>query len=236
SRPLFRNNAPLRRAINYALDRAEIVRQGGPLVGRRTDQLLPPATLGYHDASLYPITAPDLHTARRLARGHLRGGNTVLYVPDVAVALRRAAIIQYDLEQIGLHVQVRGFARAVLISKIATRGEPFDLALTGWTGFTPDPQDFLVRLLDGRAISASDNFDVSYFNVASVNRQLEADDALPAPQRYAAFAATETNVLRRYAPVAPIMNQLSYVLVSTRVHCFAYNYFGGFDLGSACVA
>jgi peptide/nickel transport system substrate-binding protein len=235
SRPLFRDNAPLRRAINYALDRPEIVRQGGPLVGHRTDQLLPPATLGYRDSSLYPLAGPELRVARRLARGHLRAGNAVLYVADVPVALRRAAIIQYDLGQIGVHVQVRAFARALLITKIATRGEPYDLALTGWTGFTPDPQDFLLRLLDGHTITAGDNFDVSYFNVASVNRRLEADNTLPAPQRYEAFATSETNILRRYAPVAPIMNQLGYVLISARVHCFTYNYFGGFDLGSACL-
>jgi len=236
SRPLLHNNAPLRRAIDYALDRPEIIRQGGPLAGRRTDHLLPAATLGVRNAPLYPLGGPDLRTARRLARGHLHGGKAVLYVADAPVALRRAAIIRYDLAQIGLDVEVRSFARAVLLSKVSTRGEPFDLTLTGWTGFTLDPADFLVRLLNGRAITTNDNFNLSYFDVPTVNRQLATSDAVPAPQRYAAFASLETKILRRYAPVAPIMNPLAYILVSSRVRCFSYNAFGGFDLGSACLS
>ena len=77
---------------------------------------------------------------------------------------------------------MRSSARAVLLSKVSTRGEPFDLTLTGWTGFTLDPADFLVRLLDGRAITTSDNFNVSYFDVPALNEQLAATDALPAPK------------------------------------------------------
>jgi hypothetical protein len=68
-----------------------------------------------------------------------------------------------------------------------------------------------------------------------VNRQLAAADALPMPRRYAAFVALETDILRQYAPVAPLMNPLAYILVSRRVRCFAYDAFGGFDLGSACL-
>jgi peptide/nickel transport system substrate-binding protein len=232
---LFHDNAPLRRAVNYALDRPEIIRQNGPLAGLRTDQLLPPATLGFHDAQLYPLKGPDFETARQLARGHLRNHRAVLYVADAPAALRRAAIIRYDLDQIGLDVQVRPFARAVLLTKASTRGEPFDLALTGWVGFTPDPADFLVRLLDGDTITPTDNFNLSYFDDPTVNQELAAADALPAPQRYAAFTALETKILRKYAPVAPIMNGLAYILLSRRVHCFDYDAFGGFDLGSACI-
>jgi peptide/nickel transport system substrate-binding protein len=234
SRPLFRDNAQLRRAVNYALDRPEIIRQGGPLAGRPTDQLLPPQTLGFADVQLYPLRAPDIRKARRLATGHLRGREAVLYVADAPIALRRAEIIRHDLAQIGLEVEVRAFARPVLITKVSTRDEPFDLVLTGWTGFTPDPADFLVRLLDGAGISGADNFNLSYFDAGEVNRRLARADASPAPTRYVAFAALESDVLQRYAPVAPIMNRLGYVLVSTRIHCFAYDAFGGFDLGSAC--
>jgi ABC-type transport system substrate-binding protein len=220
--------------VNYALDRPEIIRQGGPLAGRPTDQLLPPETLGFADVHLYPLRAPSLPMARRLAAGHLRGRKAILYVADAPIALRRAEIIRHDLAQIGLEVEVRAFARPVLITKVSTRGEPFDLVLTGWTGFTPDPADFVVRLLDGKGIAATDNFNLSYFDDREVNRRLAEANVSPAPTRYAAFAAVESDILERYAPVAPIMNRLGYVLVSTRIHCFAYDAFGGFDLGSAC--
>jgi ABC-type oligopeptide transport system substrate-binding subunit len=49
---------PLKKAINYAIDRPALARAFGYLSGRRTDQLLPP-DLG-RDASLYPTRGAEL--------------------------------------------------------------------------------------------------------------------------------------------------------------------------------
>jgi hypothetical protein len=46
------------------------------------------------------------------------------------------------------------------------------------------------------------NFDVSYFDNASVNHRIHAAARLPAPARYGAFARLERDILSRYAPVA----------------------------------
>ena len=58
SSPLFKGNAHLRRAINYAVDRPSLVRASGFLVGRRTDQLLPPGMPGFHNAEPVPTQGP----------------------------------------------------------------------------------------------------------------------------------------------------------------------------------
>ena len=71
SRPLFRNNVRLRRAINFVIDRRSLARaySDAPLFSARpTDQYLPPAMPGFRDVHLYPVAAPDVPRAQSLAR------------------------------------------------------------------------------------------------------------------------------------------------------------------------
>ena len=56
SRPLFRDNPQLRRAVNFALNRKAIQRLGGGEISSTlTDQYLPPSLPGYDDARIYPL-------------------------------------------------------------------------------------------------------------------------------------------------------------------------------------
>ena len=75
ARPLFRDNAPLRRAVSYALNRRALasMTSNTPLSHRLTDQYLPPSLPGFTDADIYPLERPNLERARALARGNLRG-------------------------------------------------------------------------------------------------------------------------------------------------------------------
>ena len=70
SRPLFRNNAPLRRAVNYAVDRSALLRERGTGAGTLTDQYLPPSLPGAPKQHVYPLRGPNLRRARALASGH----------------------------------------------------------------------------------------------------------------------------------------------------------------------
>jgi peptide/nickel transport system substrate-binding protein len=219
--PLFAGNPRLRRAVNLVVDRGEIMRQGGFLRGRPTDRLLPPALPGSDTAPLSTGQTPDVRAAQRLAAGHLRSAVAVLYVADEPVALRRADVIQSELAQIGLRVQIESFPRPVLAAKVATRGEPFDLVLTGWLAQYLDPEDFLTRLLDGRTLRPQDNFNLSYFNVAAANQAIEAAVPLPPPERYRAFSQVEATILRKYAPVVPLFNPYNYLFLSARIGCYA---------------
>jgi peptide/nickel transport system substrate-binding protein len=231
-RSLFRDNPRLRRAVNLALDRPEILRQGGFLRGKRTDQLLPPGMPGFIPRDIYPLGTPALASARRLAAGHLRGGRAVLYVADEPTALRRAEVIRFDLARIGVVVGIHAFPRPIMAARAARRGEPFDLVLTGWHAHYADPAEFLVSLLDG-AIEPRDNLNLSYFHERTT--EIEAANRLGAPQRYRTLGALDVDIMRRDAPVAPLFHPYSYWLVSERVACFAESPFG-VDYGSFCLS
>ena len=71
--PLFRNNARLRRAVNFAVDRKARVALGGAYTAIPHDQILPTNFPGFRDANIYP-DRPNLALARKLARGATRGG------------------------------------------------------------------------------------------------------------------------------------------------------------------
>ena len=71
SRPIFRDNPDLRRAINYALDRSAL--SSGPIAAR-TDQYLPHAMPGFVDADVYPLVAADLGKAKESRAATRAGG------------------------------------------------------------------------------------------------------------------------------------------------------------------
>ena len=84
SRPLFRDNPGLRKAVNFALNRRALVAAGGSLVSRPTDQYLPSILPGYRNVDVYPLDHAELKRARVLADGNLRGAKAILYVKLVA--------------------------------------------------------------------------------------------------------------------------------------------------------
>jgi peptide/nickel transport system substrate-binding protein len=219
-RTLFHDNPQLRRAVALAIDRTEIIRQGGFLAGAPTGRLVPPLLPGATQSPAFPQGNHDAAAARGLAAGNLRDGTAVLWAASDPVGVRRADAVQQELAQIGLNVQVQTFPRPLLTQKVAVRGAGFDLALTGWVSLYYDPEDFLVRLLSGRSLAPTDNYDVAYFDDPRVNAALAAAQRLQVPERYRVFGGLETTILRNDAPVVPLFNQYNVLFLSDRVGCY----------------
>jgi peptide/nickel transport system substrate-binding protein len=233
SRPLFRNNAVLRRAVNFAIDRTAILREYGPYAGRAADQYVPSAVPGFRDAHIYPLNGPDLRKARTLARGHTRSGKAIYYARDDPRNQAVAQIVQENLKKIGLDVEIQTFPSPVALDKMGTRGEPFDIGIFGLT-CDPDPECFL-RTLDGRTITASNNFDFSYFDAPWYNRRFAKVSALPLGRaRERAFFRLDMQVASREAPLVALVERTSAWLFSRRAGCIAYA--GAFvDVASLCL-
>ena len=136
SRPLFRDNPRLRRAVNYALGRRAL-QFAGPLSSELTDQYLPSTLPGSEDANIYPLDRPDVEKARELAAGNTRGGKAVIYTTDFSLPLAAAQLVKRQLAEIGLELEVKALpihiATAAYVGKLAVQGEPWDLALVLWT-------------------------------------------------------------------------------------------------------
>jgi peptide/nickel transport system substrate-binding protein len=231
SRPLFRNNVDLRRAVNFALDRAALVRNAGSLLsGRPTDQYLPPSIPGFKDAHIYPLARPDVRTARALARGHTRGGKAVLWTFDVPVALAAAQIVSQNLKKIGLEVEVRAIPPSAYFQQLDARGARFDIGFFAWAADYVDPYSFTNSLLDGRFIGENN---AAHFNSPKYNALMRRAAGLQGDARYQAYGRLDVQLARDAAPLVAVAYDNQATLVSKRVGCIVLR--PALDLAAACL-
>ncbi len=222
SRPLFRNNPALRRAVNFALDRRALQAiVGGPLAGQLTDQYIPPLVPGFRDGDVYPLEHADQERAKELARGNLRGGKAVFYTGDFGPPLAVAQLAKQQLEAIGLEIEIRPLpvhtASAPYLDMLAKPGAEWDIALVVWTPNLPDPQAYLNLLLDTHHIGGTN---VAGFTSAAYDGSLRRAARVPqARQRQLAYGSLDVQVARDAAPLAALTVLNEPTFVSERVGC-----------------
>ena len=221
SRPLFAN-ANLRKGVAHAVDRRFMVAQHGFLAGKRTDQFLPYPMPGFKEAKIYSLQGPNYNRAKQLAQGNTGDGKAVMYTFNTGQGPPIAQSVQFNLKQIGVDVEIRQLDRVVQHEKMAVRGEPFDIGLEGWGMDYPDPSNFINVLLDGRRIQADHNVNVSYFNNAAVNRQMDRAYGLAGQARLSAYGNLDAVIVRDHAPVVPYISTNARILTSTKVGCYGY--------------
>jgi ABC-type oligopeptide transport system substrate-binding subunit len=218
SRPLFRDNTPLRQAVNFALNRRELARVAlaSPLAYRLTDQYLPPSLPGFADANIYPLGRPNLPRARALRRGKLRGGKAVLYTVDAPQPVAVAQAIRQQLAVIDLDVEVKPMPAPALFSRITRPEEPWDLLITLWAPDFVDPFSYLNVLFDGQYAGLTN---VGRFNSPLHNARMRRAGRLQGARRYDAYGAVDVQLARDAAPGAALNYFNDATLVSKRVGC-----------------
>ena len=225
-RPLFAD-ARLRQAVNYAIDRTALARLGDafvPLPEHPTDHYLPPGIPGYRNVHIYPLT-PNLTKARQLAKGHPHA-TAVLYTCDIPPCDQQAQIIKQNLAAIGLRVEVK-VLHGTYFAKLATPGEPFDIAWVGWLPDYHDPAAMLnVLLEDGTAIPT--------FEDPTYRARLAAAARLSGAQRYLTYARLDADLARNAAPLVALGNLYDPNLFSARIGCQTYGVYG-IDLAALCI-
>ena len=227
-RPLFAD-ARLRRAVSYAINRAELARLGDeytPLLPEPpTDHYLPPGVPGYRNVQHYPFS-PDLAKARQLANGRARR-TAVLYTCNISPCDQQAQIVKINLAKIGIQVDVKAFTDSTLYTKTATPGEPFDIAYLGWLPDYQDPSAFLNVLLEGGSILPS-------LNDPTYRARLAAAAQLTGAKRYLTYARLDADLARNAAPLVAFGNASSHDLFSARIGCQIYAAYG-IDLAALCI-
>jgi peptide/nickel transport system substrate-binding protein len=237
SRPLFRGNVALRKAVNLALDRTEIVKAGpGWSSHPPTDQIVPRWEPRWADYRAYPVAEPNLKRARSLANGHLRGRKAVLYADQTPFLVAQANVIARQLGQIGLDVTVTPLAPAVLNARAGTPGAPYDLLLTRYFLHYPDPADTIIRLLAGEnARRPAGNTNLAYFDSPRYNRRMAAADRLTGSARLQALSKLDAEMMRNAAPWAPLYEGSNWVFISKHVGCFKLHPVFRLDLAAMCL-
>jgi YVTN family beta-propeller protein len=228
-RPLFAR-LRMRRAVNYAIDRRALARLGfesTPSPAGLTDQYLPPTVAGFRDARIYP-SRPDVRTGRRLARG--THATAVFYSCTTPNCRQHAAIIRKNLEAIGLRVDVQEFPLGELLTRLRTKGEPFDLAINRSIYAGPDPFFFLSIPIDATLGENAGLFDDPFYN-----RKLAAAAKLVGRKREVTYGKLDVELAREAAPLVAFAYQTHQDFFSARMGCHVYNPAYGMDLAALCL-
>ena len=234
-RPAFKGpgQIPLKKAINFALDRRALGETFGYLGGTPDDQLLTP-TLG-RDEAIYPLAGDPAAARRWLARAARRPAKLVLYAfTDRPGNIAAAEVFASSMKRIGIEVEVKYFEQLTQVRKIGTRGEPFDVAMNAWTTDYVDPAGYFEPLLNGVNIGRTGNLNSAYFDDARVNARIAAAGRLRGEARRRAWADLDVDLMRNNPPWAPYFHTARPNFVSQSYGCFLYHPFYGVDFAAAC--
>jgi peptide/nickel transport system substrate-binding protein len=216
SRPLFKNNPKLRRAVNMAINRTHLILRGSE---EPTDQYLPPMVQGFKDRRIYDLEG-DTRRAKALAEGNLRSGKAVFYVPDWPQKLSAAQELQQHLAEIGLDVEIRTFGEFATGSayrgRLGNPDEPWDLAMVIWTPDFIDPSEYVNRLLDSQSAGGTNLARFEDGDLVDLMRRAAREQG---SARAKAYAALDLQLGRDAAPVVPIAVLNEATLVSARTGC-----------------
>ncbi len=227
------NNVLVRKAVNYAINRQQMLRVwGGPSQGQMTDQILPPTMAAWKDYKAYPNT-PNLAKAKALMKA------SGIKTPVTAVVRMRndapgfvelGQVLQQNLKAIGINLVIKSASDAVNNGIIDNRKNRIASGINEWSQDYPDAEDFIDVLLDPRRPGFPQAR--AHFAAKAAIPYFNAVDKLTGHARDVGFQKLDEKVMRTWAPWAPLINPIEVDIVSSRVTNFIYQPVYGPDLAA----
>ena len=201
---LFKNNLPLRQAVNYAVSRKPFVAQAGPYAGQPWTHLFNPGVPGWRNVSIYK---QNMTKARSLARGHMKDGKiTIFYRSSGTTNPAQALIVKQDLINLGFsngNITMKPQSGGDIYTAMGKRGTDADMGVSmGWCSDYPDPYDWINILLYGPSIQAENNVNYSYFNSSKWNARMANAAKLVGPKRLKVYGQLDLDIMNKAAPMA----------------------------------
>ncbi len=218
------NNVDVRKAINYAINRTQILQQwGGPLAGSVTDNIIPAGQTDYKQFSLYPNT-PNLTKAKKLmAQSGVKTPVTLALRTqnDTPGFINMAQVIQSNLKPIGINVKIVGSPNSVNGSFIANPKAHVPMGIEPWSLDFPDGEAIINTGLDPATPNFAPNLarwsDTAF--VGPFNKAI----ALQSTARQLAYQNLDEQIMTQQAPFAPLFNPRWYDFVSARLGGYVYS-------------
>jgi peptide/nickel transport system substrate-binding protein len=232
------NDERVRRAVNFALDRRQVVAgYGGPVAATPTCQILPPQLPGYRRYCPYTRNpqpdgrwqrpAPAL--ARRLvAASRTRGMKITVWDtpgPQVTIAETRDTVA--TLEQLGYRASLRILPDSTYFTYINDSRNHAQVIDSGWSADYPSANDFIGKLTCNYFVPGNgvDTTDSGEFCDHAFDRQVAHAASLQVTDPHAALAlwARLDHRLTDLAIWLPTVTPNEIDLVSRRVGDYRYN-------------
>ena len=215
SRPLFRDNARLRRAVNFAIDRPALsARTAGRSPAFSPISTCRRACRVSRTRTSTRSSGPNVATARQLASGATRGGNAVLYAPANTLGSTQAADRQGEPRE----DRARGHDQEDPGNRCTSRRSPRRESRSTSPGPDGSPTSPIPSLLnDLFAGENSPDPNSSRFDSPAYNARLDRASRLVGPTRYATYGRLDVDLARNAAPAIAYAYDNALTLVRKRV-------------------
>ena len=218
------NNADVRQAFNYALNRNDITQVGTNGLGKVAWQMLPEGAPGYA-ASASPTWPQNVTLAKSLLA---KSGHTSVTLNCVTLNglgyENTGPVIQAEEAAVGIHLNIK-FETVAEANDDFFAKKDVPCYFAGWSG-RPDPAMTYGSIW---ATNGAYNPGGSNYGVDSLVNQLNATYATPARN---ALIAQMVKVMVQTAPFAPFYSSPEVVVLSTAVKGYQPNYLGKEDFAS----
>lgn len=216
------NKLAVRQAVNYATDRAALVKIFGGQ-GQATENIIPPGFgKAYRKHTYYPY---NLAKAKQLiASAGAKGASVTVWGHSTDPTPKAVQYMASVLNSIGLKATVKTLDESVYWDTIATqKGDP-QISFNDWNQDFPEGQDFIDILLNGEHISSVGNNNQSDMNVAAYNKLIDKARQMPlGAARDAIWARLDATITKDNAPWVVFMNRQWPKFVSSRLHGLVFN-------------
>ena len=203
------NNIHCREAVEYAADKTTMqTAWGGPIAGGQiASTIMPPNIVGYKSFDYYnALSQPggDVTAAKSqlAACGQPSGFSTnMAYRDDNPQETAEATALQASLSAVGIKLTLKGFPSGPYYTNFA--GDPayvhahdIGLAGGGWGADWPNGYGFLDELLNGNAIAATGNTNISEENNPVINNLFTKSDSLTGAARTAIWSQIDEQAMK----------------------------------------
>lgn len=195
------NDVRIRQAINYAVNKDEIIQGVALGNGTKLGSNLSPVLAKYYQEGLEDTYATDIEKAKSLLAeaGYPDGFETTLSVPSIyQFHVDTAQVIAQQLGQIGIKVKIEPVEWAVWLERIY-KGRDYETTIIGLDGKL-DPYQILSKYLSD-ADNNFFNYNNSEFDTTLKSAVIETDDA----KRVALYKKAQT-ILTQDAAAVYIMD------------------------------
>lgn len=212
----------IRQAMNYAINREEIIEAVYGSAGQVAKNPIPPTIWSYNDdIEGYPYD-PDKARELLAEAGYPDGFSTDLWAMPVARpynpnARRVAEIVQAQLADIGVEIEIVSYDWGTYLDK--TDSGEHSMAMLGWTGDNGDPDNFIYLLLSADS-AVPPAMNISFWKNEEFTRLTREAKAVYDQDVRAELYKQAQVIFHEEAPWVPIAHSVVTVPVRTNVHGF----------------
>lgn len=203
----------VRRALNYAINRARIVkfRAGRAVVARG---VIPPGVQGYNpQLKGYAYDSAKAQQLLRAANFKNDAAHPIVlwYASNEPWYEKAALSIQQDLKAVGMDVDLKK-ATYSEVKVAAGRRHNIQMSIIGWSMDFGDPSNVLDVLLNGEKITDSSSNNRAFYSNPRVNKLLDAAlGEVDKPRRLKMYQAAEQLIMND-APWVPLNHSERYIV------------------------